>query len=393
VPRFVAAGDVMSIPYLVMEYVEGESLARTLERAPCPPAEVARIGAALADALHSLHQQEVVHLDFKPENVILRPDGLAVLLDFGFAHHARYPDLLAEERHFAAGSAPFVSPEQLRDRRDDPRSDLFSLGVALYALATGEAPFGAPATLAGMRDRLWRQPLPPRARVPDIPAWLQEIILRCLEPEAHARYQSAAHVAFDLRNPDQVAITARGRRIEAPGFASQVRLWWNARARPLDEPESASRPRAARVVLVAVDTTNLDDSRHPSIQWTARQVLSLGGELRMMCVSVIRGAPVGEGETLAETDSGLHLDHLARLRHWVEPLGLPAERLSLHVMQSADPAATILGLARSNHVDLIILGAPPPSQTRLAWWRSVASGVTANAHCSVHVVRTPEPGA
>ena len=163
VPRFVEAGDLTATPYIVMEWIEGQSLSEITGRAPLPADEVARIGAALADALQSVHEQEVIHLDVKPENFIVRPSGEAVLLDFGFARHARYPDLLAEEQQFAAGSAAYVSPEQMLEDRSDPRSDLFALGVVLYELATGKLPFGWPETLAGMRDRLWREPAPPRA--------------------------------------------------------------------------------------------------------------------------------------------------------------------------------------------------------------------------------------
>ena len=113
----------------------------------CPADEVARTGAALADAIHSVRLQHVIHFDIKPENFMLRPSGQAVLLDFGFARHAHYPDLLAEEKEFAAGSAAYVSPEQLEHERTDPRSDLFALGAVLYELATAAQPFGQPATL------------------------------------------------------------------------------------------------------------------------------------------------------------------------------------------------------------------------------------------------------
>jgi nucleotide-binding universal stress UspA family protein len=80
-----------------------------------------------------------------------------------------------------------------------------------------------------------------------------------------------------------------------------------------------------------------------------------------------------------------------RLRHWVEPLRLPPRRLSMHVIESLRPERALLEFARRNHVDLIVLGAPSPSQHALAWWRSVASSVTADARCSVYVVRIPEP--
>ncbi len=391
VPRFVAAGDIRAMPYLVMEWIEGRSVADCAARAPLASEEVARIGAALADAVHSVHLQEVIHFDLKPENFMLRPSGEAVLLDFGFARHARYPDLLAEERQFAAGSSAYVSPEQLQGDRSDERSDLFALGVMLYELATGKQPFGDPQTYTGMRDRLWRVPSPPRAVNAAVPPWLQEIILRCLEPDAEARYQSAAHIAFDLRHPQQVALDDRSGSTQGIGIAAQVGRWWRAQRR--DNASRRQRRPAVnrvRVIMVAVDTEHPDDERNPALQTATRQLISLYPELRLMCVSVVRAAPVGEGPNDFDTVTGRHLEHRTRLKRWLEPLGIPAARTSLHVIEGANAASTLLELARANHVDLIVLGAPGAAQRALAWWRSVASSVTANAHCSVHVVRIPE---
>ena len=390
VPRFVAAGDLAKVPHLTMEWVQGTGLATIAASAPLSDDRVAVLGAALADAVHALHQQNVIHHDLKPDNVIIRQDGTAVLVDFGFAHHAHFPDLLAEEKRFAAGSAPYVSPEQLTGSREDPRSDIFALGAILYELATGKLPFGEPDTLNAMRNRLWASPTPPRARLPAFPPWLQEIILRCLEPEPAARYQSAAHVAFDLRNPEQVPLTPRATRAERAGFMKQFGLWWRSRdERRLLQRKPQVLISQSPVIMVAIDTSHPDDERHPALQWTVRQLASLNLEFRMICVSAIRAAPIGETGDPAETSSGLQLVHKVRLRDWIEPLRLPAYRLSLHVLESGDPAATLLEFAESNNVDLIVLGAPAPSDAALAWWRSVASSVTANARCSVHVVRVP----
>jgi nucleotide-binding universal stress UspA family protein len=390
VPRFIAAGDIAKTPYLVTEWVAGESLAALLARGRLPVSEVARIGAAIADALHSLHEQDAIHLDIKPDNLVLRPDGTVVLIDFGLAHHARFPDLMAEEERFAAGSAPYISPEQVQGVRTDPRSDLFALGVVLYEMATGELPFGTPRTMAGQRDRLWIDPAPPRARVPDLPPWLQEVILRAIEPEAEARYQSAAHLAFDLRNPEQVLLTVRAARSGRTGLFSQMRLWWRSRGLQLEAPRAA-RPHLpdAPIIMVAVDTSHPEDLRQPVLQRVTAQMLSLNAEFRLVCVSVIPAVVTPrEGE-----ESGAHLEHRVRLRHWVAPLRLPAHKLSLHVLESAKPADALLEFARRNHVSLIVLGAPGPDQMAMAWWRSVASGVTAGAYCSVHVVRVPERSA
>ena len=327
-----------------------------------------------------------MHLDLKPDNVILRPDGGAALIDFGLAHHARFPDLLAEEQRLAAGSAPYISPEQVFGERSDPRSDLFALGAVLYELCTGRLPFGMPATRAGLRDRMWRDPVPPVALAPGTPPWLQEIILRCLEPRSADRYQSAAHVAFDLRNPENVQLTDRAQRIAPAGFAAHLRRWWSSRnlqLRPRTLP--AAQVGKARVVLIAIDTTNQDDARHPAVLAAVARILSIPAEYRVIGVSVIAAGPDAAPATGANT----YLEHMVRLRHWVEPLRLPPSHLSLHVIEAADPAGTLIEFARRNNVDLIVIGAPPPSQTRLAWWRSAASSIAANAGCTVHLVRVP----
>jgi eukaryotic-like serine/threonine-protein kinase len=373
VPRFVAAGDLARTPYLVTEWIDGVSLEEVLAGGPLPPAEAARVGAAIADALHSVHEQETIHLDLKPENVILKKDGTAALIDFGFAHHARYPDLLAEETRFGAGSAAYVSPEQIRGTREDPRADIFALGVVLYEMVTGRFPFGEPDT--DVRNRLWLDPVPPVGHVASIEPWLQEIILRCIEVDVEERYQSAAHVAFDLRNPEQIVLTARARKQKRATFTQQMRRFFRAWREGADRPRDLAAPaHRAPIVMVAVDTTHLDDDRQPAIRRATAQVLSLSTEFRLVCVTVF-------------PPRDAHLEHLVRLRHWVDPLRMPVQRISLHAIESDDAAEALLEFARRNHVDLIVLGAPGPTQPDRTWWRSVASTVTANAACSVHVVR------
>ena len=173
VPRFVAAGDLMRLPYIVMEYIAGETLQHWLDNHPRGEMDdITLIGNAMALAAHSLHQQNVCHLDLKPANVLLREDGSAVLLDFGLSSHAHYPDLLAEELRHAVGSLAWIAPEQIVGVRGDVRSDIFAIGVMLYEMATGELPFGAPTTQGGMRQRLWMTPKPPRQLRPDLPIWL-----------------------------------------------------------------------------------------------------------------------------------------------------------------------------------------------------------------------------
>jgi eukaryotic-like serine/threonine-protein kinase len=382
VPRFVAAGDLARTPFLVTEWIDGTSLEEVLRGGPLPPVEVVRVGAAIADALHSLHRQDVIHLDVKPANIILKKDGTVALVDFGFAHHARFPDLLAEETRFGAGSAPYISPEQVLGTREDTRSDVFSLGVVMYEMATGQFPFGEPDT--DVRNRLWLDPTPPSKHERAIEPWLQEIILRCLEPKAADRYQSAALVAFDLRNPEQLTLTSRATKTHRARLFEQIRRFLKARgeygARPKLPHIQVSR---SPIIMVAVDTSNLDDERLPAIRSATAQVMSLNKEFRLIAVSVFPPPPPSEA-------SRVHVDHLIRLRHWIDPIAITRQRLSLHAIESDNPGDALVDFARINHVDLIIVGAPGPTQPDRSWSQSVASTVTANAPCSVHVVRVPE---
>jgi eukaryotic-like serine/threonine-protein kinase len=393
VPRYVAAGDLAVQPYIVMEKVEGECLKERVEHLPLAPDEVARLGVAVATALRSLHQQEVVHLDVKPSNVILRPSGEAVFIDFGLAHHAHYPDLLAEESRSPMGSAPYISPEQVLGVRSDPRSDLFALGVMLYEFATGKFPFGSPTGPAGLRKRLHADPIPPRAIRPEIPEWLQEIILHCLEPDANQRYATAAQVAFDLAHPDQVVVTERGRRLSRVGLGTRFRRWLKAKGM---EPAAVVRPSAqlanARIVLAAVATTHTNELLFQAQRDAVRRLLASDPESRLACVTVVRPSSVVGAETEDDVATTQAIKNLVHLRHWAEPLQIPTASISFHVLEGNDPAATVLSYARANAVDQIVIGAPPPDLPLRALMGTFATKIAAEAPCTVTLVRPPAPG-
>jgi serine/threonine protein kinase len=386
VPRFVAAGDLAKRPYIVMERVEGTSLKAWADRAPLPPAQVATLGAAIATAIHSLHAQEAIHLDVKPANVMLRPDGTAVMVDFGLARHGHFPDLLAEEFHHPMGSGPYISPEQVLGVRWDPRSDLFALGVLLYQLAVGEYPFGAPTSQRGLRRRLWYLPRSPRQLRPEIPEWLQEVILRCLEAQAAGRYASAAQVASDLSHPDQVTVGERGRRLRRPGLGLLLKRWIMAAGyepSPLDRP--SQQLAAASIVLAAVATQHKSEPRFQALREVVRRLMAVDPDRRLTCVTIIRpSSELGGG---AEETSGTsqRIKHLVLLRHWAEPLGLPPERLSYHVIESNDPGGALLEYARLNRVEHVVIGAPPADVPLKGSF--VSTRVAAEAPCTVTVVR------
>jgi nucleotide-binding universal stress UspA family protein len=415
VPRFVAAGDIARQPYLVMEKIDGRSLDGSVERAPLEPLELARVGASLATALHSIHLQEAIHLDVKPSNVIVRPGGESVLVDFGLARHAHYPDLLAEEIRSPIGSAPYISPEQVMGVRWDPRSDVFAMGVVLYELATGRYPFGTPSTLSALRRRLWRDPVPPRAIATATPEWLQEVILRCLEPDPEERYPSAAQVAFDLADPPQIGVGARGRKAERDGALKVFRRWFRAVGlEPGEAPAPRQRLTGPAIVLVAIATQHADPAQLDALREAVRRIRVASPEQRLACVTVVKPAPELGGASEEEAATSQRIRHSVIMRNWAEPLGLAAGQISFHVLESGDPADAILRFARMNQVDHIVIGAPPrdvalsgmlgtvaarmPSEAApepLGFFRllgTVSTKVAQEAPCTVTVVRPREAG-
>jgi nucleotide-binding universal stress UspA family protein len=388
-PTLVAHGDVETTPYLVMEHVEGRRLSEWVDRAPCPPDEVASVGAAVAVALHDIHRQDVVHLDLKPTNVLFRASGEAVLIDFGLSHHSHYPDLLAEELRYPVGNWVYMAPEQVLGVRCDPRSDIYALGAMLYELATGRKPFGHPATLAKLRARLRRNPLPPRAIVQATPAWLQEIILHCLEIDARDRYGSAADVALELSRPERVEVTERGMRTRGDSWRKQLRLWLRARTfEPAPCPAPSMALGLAPTILVAIGPEHGDDASE-AMRDEARRLLAANERYRIACATVVPPAAALSGEREEETATGRHIKHLVSLRRWAKPLDLPEERVTYHVLESEKPAMALLDYAKVNDVDRILIGGPRGSASARLF-PGVAFQVAAEAPCSVTIVR-PQP--
>lgn len=387
VPRFVAAGDFTAKPYIVMEYIDGPSLRDRLDHLPLPAAEVAALCAKAAAALHQLHRQHVIHLDFKPSSVLFRASGEAVLIDFGLAHHNQLPDLLAEQFRLPMGTGPYISPEQLHGVRDDARSDLFALGVTLYFLATGERPFGNPGSVSGLRTRLYREPVPPCVRNPDVPPWLQEIILRCLEVEPARRYRTAAQVAFDLQNPAQVKLTERAERRSRSNLATTAKRWLQSIGNdPAARSTVADHLASAPIVMVAVDLMPGMEALGDALRRAVRRVLAAESGARLSCVAVLKTARLALESNVDADGRNLHVQRLVELKHWARGLDDAAELVTYHVLEAPDPATAIVEYAQNNDVDHIVVGARASSAVR-RFLGSVSSRVVAEAPCTVTVVR------
>ena len=388
VPRYVAQGDFGSQPYLVMERIPGPSLLPILTRLPLPWLDVTLLGARIATALDDIHRQHVVHLDVKPSNLLMRPTGEMVLIDFGLSHHDELPDLMGEEFRLPYGTAPYMAPEQVLGHRKDPRSDQFALGVLMYFFLTGVRPFGDPQRLAGLKRRLWRDPVPPRRLRPDCPPWFQEIILRCLEVHPAWRFPTAAHLAMALQHPDQVSLTARSEKRNQDPFLTVVRRRFGDHQFVIPTAKTPTRHDGdAPILAVAIDLSPVAAPIAETLRTMVTRMLPTLPGARVACLNVLKLGRLTLDQTLDAQGRNIHHQRLVELRNWALPLELDEGRISFHVLESPDPASAILQYVNANHVDHVVIGARA-SSLRRSLLGSVSSQVAAQAPCTVTVARS-----
>ncbi len=388
VPRYFGAGDFDAQAYIVMEQIAGVSLRSRFDAAPLPVAEVVSTGIKIAQALQDLHRQHVIHLDIKPSNIMFRPDGAAVLIDYGLSRHDKLPDLLDEEFRLPMGTGPYISPEQVLGVRNEPRSDLFALGVLLYHLATGERPFGHPTSVSGLKKRLYRDPIPPRSHNPAIPTWLQEVILRCLEVEPAARFDTAAQLAFLLQDPAQIQLTARAEKTTQDGYMAVLkRRFQAAGAEPLLQHSVSEQLFQAPIIVAALDLTNGSVALADNLRNITRRMLQTEPGARLACVTIRKTSRIGMDDSIVQHGQNVHVKQLVALKYWARELNLSPDKITFHVLEAHDPATAIIDYARNNGVDHIIIGSRGSSSIR-RYLGSVSAQVVAEAECTVTVVKS-----
>jgi serine/threonine-protein kinase len=226
-------GDVGGVRYITMAYVEGQDLQHIIRANPKMPLErVLNFARQIAEALAAAHAEGVVHRDLKPQNLLVDKNDQIYVCDFGLAKSFEEGAIGMTRTGAFLGTPRYMSPEQVEGKPADQRADLYAYGLILYEMCTGDVPFSGESTLKVMYQRIQEKPKNPKLVNPELPNWLVRIIMRCLEKEVDARYQSAYEILADLQGATKSSVSAGGVsrsgssiQIQLPEFASRRWVW------------------------------------------------------------------------------------------------------------------------------------------------------------------------
>ncbi len=378
--RFIARDRTRQ--YTVMEYIPGQDV-RTLLVAEkvFPPGRARDFAVQIAEGLEYLHHQEIIHLDIKPENLMVTAGNDIKILDFGLAHKRGGGDLLSEDFTKPHGTPHYIAPEQIEGHRNDPRSDLYSLGLILYEFLTGRLPFPRSSRLSKVKTRLKHDPVPPRHYDETIPPAIQEIILKSLARNPKDRYPSAAALKADLMEYEKVSVTREGLKTDKPA------RWRSIFQKPVRFDDTVSGQtdyqREVKTTHPHLIGTIIDhEISDLVIEKIKRQALVSGAGITLLTVveedtasDFTRYKIAVEGENFRR-----RIDRYVKLlrRYNIDPL--------VRIRQG-DAAKVIVGVAETIPADLIVLGPTRKKGLNKIFGGSKIDNVIKNAPCNVVVAK------
>jgi eukaryotic-like serine/threonine-protein kinase len=245
--------------YIIMEYAPGRDLRSLTGKNRISELDTAlSLLRQLCDIVIYLHDMGVVHLDLKPENIILTRDSSIKVIDFGLASCCYLPDLLATDLKNPQGTPWYIAPEQLLGERSDPRCDIYSMGMLLYEMLTGQLPWPRSSKVHIARRRLRHDPTPPRYFNHDIPPQIQEIVLRAIARHSEDRYSNVKDMQEDLKYWQQRAVTTVGCNSKKQSFLQRL-FPGKAIQEPLSRPlKTEAKTAKTQIIGALIDYSGLD---------------------------------------------------------------------------------------------------------------------------------------
>jgi serine/threonine-protein kinase len=224
---FAVEPEKKSRPYIVMEYLQGQTLGALMREVhPLPERDAVKIASRICEALDYMHFHKIVHRDLKPQNIMICNDGTIRIMDFGIAKSLKMRRITFVGFSPSMGTPDYMAPEQVKGKRGDERSDIYALGAILYEMCAGAAPFEGESPYAVMNARLTGDPVAPRKINPKLTPAVEEIILHAMERNPADRYPAAAAMKAELDDYEKVELVERFRRLQRPQL-------WKSRFRAL----------------------------------------------------------------------------------------------------------------------------------------------------------------
>jgi serine/threonine protein kinase len=367
--------------YIIMEHVHGNDLRSIVGRGKKMEfSRAAPLVWQIADALSYLHGRGIIHLDLKPENIMVTADNQVKLLDFGFATKEELPDLLTEDFVLPHGTPDYIAPEQIVGHRRETRSDIYSLGIIIYEMLTGQLPYSSSTRLSKTRRRLKFDAVPPRYYDQTIPPQLQEIVLTCLERQPENRYNSAAVLIEDLQNFKDLPITNRGLSTKKPSNFFALFSPIPSFLKTLKPTDLVSAQKKFHILGTIFD----DDQSNLVVEEIRKRALMSDANVTLL--SIIE----------EEDDSHFRRYGLAvegeRLRNRVEEYIQRFRRYNIDPtirLISGKATDTIVSVAETIKANLIVLG---PSRKPGMFGDSIVKNVTSQSSVEVLVASPTTPG-
>ncbi len=390
-----------------MDYIQGVDLWSHLkEHGPLPEADTIALGMKIVRAVAELHRHRIVHLDLKLSNVMRTPAGEVRLIDFGLANHLDLPDLIYESFRDPKGTPAYIAPEQFIGVRDEPRSDLFSVGVMLFELATGKLPYPDASSVLDVINRIKRKPVSPRHYHPELSRRFERIVEKCLHADPDARFtdMDALHAALAAWRPEPV-LHSPNKPAAPTGLTHRISMLPRALSAYFSglfhradhfgqinrwaEKRRLSRDAAPHRILAAIDL-RAGEALNIEILRQAQKLASLQPAL----ITVMSVLAVEIGMASGDKEAEIVNEQMVKTRKQIASLlqqaGRPTAPVGVNVITGNDPVGAITQCVEDYGIDLVVIGCLPKNPFANFIHGKTGYKILTSVKRSVFVVHAPE---